>query len=66
MNNVSGVQEVDCTEHVVHECLHVLLCELGRVHICEDCSQVLVKMLHHDEDVGELLVFRLARYNYIH
>ena len=54
MNNVSGVQKIDGTEHVVHQCLHVLVREIV-YGVGEDGAQILVEMLHDDEDVRELL-----------
>jgi hypothetical protein len=54
MNNVSGVQKIYGTKHVIHECLDVLVREI--VHgVCEHGTKILVEMLHHNEDVGEFL-----------
>lgn len=54
MNNVSRMQKMNCAEHVIHQCFDVLLRKV--VHgVGEDGAQILVEMLHHDEDVGELL-----------
>lgn len=60
MNNVSRMQKVNCTQHIVHQCLHMLLSELTWVHVGEHCAKVLVEVLHHYEDVGELLVLGLT------
>ena len=55
MNDIGRVQKVNGTQHVVHDCNHMLLREGVAFDPCENAIQILVVVVHDYEYVLELV-----------
>jgi len=60
MHHISCVEEVHCTEEVVHNRYDVTLREWVILDASEYAAEVLVVVLHYDEDVVEVPVAMLC------
>lgn len=60
VHNIRCVQEVHCTQEVVHNRYNMLLCKRVVLDSSEDATQVLVEVLHDNEDIIEVAISMLC------